>query len=89
MSKTLLSVDLLRQDYGLGRDLATHFVRLLPHIKMGRRGCGERLLIKRADFEHLIDRAAAERVDLWRLARQHTPETLQAWLVPIDILETN
>lgn len=80
MSNELLSVGNLRSEYGLGRDLATRLVRLLPHVQVGRRGQGACLLVRRADFDFLVDRAAAERVDLWQLARQHTPESLQLWL---------
>lgn len=78
--KSLLANNDLRAEYGLGRDLATRVARLLPHVKAGRSGRGERLLVKRGDFERLIDRAAAERRDLWELAKEHTPESLQAWL---------
>lgn len=80
MSKELINIATLRHEYGLGRDLATRFARLLPHIKTGRSGRGERLLVRRADFERLISRAATERVDLWQLARQSTPESLQTWM---------
>lgn len=78
--KHLLSNADLRQEYGLGRDLATQVARLLPHVKTGRAGRGDRLLVKREDFEALIHRAAEERRDLWELARDFTPDTLRVWL---------
>lgn len=80
MEKHLLSNADLRQEYGLGRDLATHVARLLPHVKTGRAGRGEKLLVKRRDFETLIHRAAEERRDLWELVRDFTPDTLRDWL---------
>lgn len=80
MSSELLSIGDLRSEYGLGRDLATRLVRLLPHVQVGRRGRGAYLLVRRADFDFLVNRATVERVDLWHLARKHTPESLQLWL---------
>ena len=80
MDKQLLSNADLRQQYGLGRDLATQVARLLPHVKTGRSGRGERLLVRRSDFDHLINRAAEEQRDLWELVRDFTPERLRRWL---------
>lgn len=80
MTKHLLNNADLRQEYGLGRDLATQVARLLPHVKTGRAGRGEKLLVKRGDFEALIHRAAEERRDLWELTRDFTPDTLREWL---------
>lgn len=78
--KALLGNTDIRADYGLGRDLATRLARLLPHIKAGRSGRGDIVLVKREDLERLLNRAKAERLDLWDLSRTHTPESFEAWL---------
>lgn len=81
MDKQLLSNSDLRQQYGLGRDLATQVARLLPHVKTGRSGRGERLLVRRSDLDQLIHRASEEQRDLWELVRDFTPEELRSWMV--------
>jgi len=80
MEKHLLSNADLRQEYGMGRDLATRVARLLPHVKTGRAGRGDRLLVRRSDFDQLIHRATEEQRDLWELVRDFTPDTLREWL---------
>ena len=89
MEKQLLSNSDLRQQYGLGRDLATHVARLLPHVKTGRSGRGERLLVRRTDFDLLIQRASDEQRDLWELVRDFTPEVMRRWLAADPLKETN
>lgn len=80
MRKELLSVTNLRGEYGLGRDLASRLVKLLPNVKIGASGCGERLLVRRQDLDRLLDKAAREGCTLWDIARSHTPQTLGTWL---------
>lgn len=80
MSKTLLSVASLREEYGFGRDLASLLVKLLPSVRIGHSGRGERLLVRRTDIERLIEKAIKERRTLWDIARNSTPATLEAWL---------
>lgn len=78
--KTLLANNDLRHEYGLGRDLSTQLARLLPHVKTGRAGRGDKLLIRRVDIERLIGRAMEERRDLWEISRSFTPQALAEWL---------
>lgn len=80
MPRELLSVAGLRSEYGLGRDLAAHLIKLLPHIKVGSSGCGDRLLVRRQDLDRLLEKTAREGPALWEIVRSHTPETLDAWL---------
>lgn len=79
-STELLSVADIRKNLGLGRDLTTALVRLLPHITLGKSGRGDRRLVRRADLDRLLARAAEERRDLWELVRDFTPDTLREWL---------
>ncbi len=37
-------------------------------------------MVRRGDLETLLSRATAERVDLWDLAKTHTPDSLRDWL---------
>ncbi|WP_425146173.1 hypothetical protein [Deinococcus sp.] len=78
--KILLANTDLRFEYGLGRDLATRLGLLLPHVRVGTVGRGEKRLVRREDIDRLMQRAAQENVELWELAKGHTPETLQVWL---------
>ena len=80
--KALLANRDLRLEYGFGRDLATKLGLLLPHVRLGITGRGEKRLVRREDVDRLISRASQEGADLWGLARMHTPETLQAWMQP-------
>ncbi|WP_146202822.1 hypothetical protein [Deinococcus irradiatisoli] len=79
-TKELLGVADIRNNLGLGRDLTTALVRLLPHITLGRSGRGDRRLVRRADLDLLLRRATEEQRDLWELSRDFTPDTLRAWL---------
>jgi len=76
----LLGVADLRERYQMGRDLAAELLRLMPHIKLGKKGRGDRLVVRRADFDALIQRATEEQRDLWELTRDFTPDTLREWL---------
>lgn len=83
MSEELLSVDGLRREFGLGRDLSLHLVKLLPHIKVGQSGQGgrgEKLLVRRSDVAGLMAMVIKEKRTLWRMVRTSTPESFQAWL---------
>lgn len=79
--KELLTVNDLRQIYGLGRDLATALIRLLPHIKVGASGCGERLMVRRQNLDRLLEASSKTKLSLWEIARNLTPDSLQAWLL--------
>jgi len=78
--KALLANRDLRLEYGFGRDLATKLGLLLPHVRLGTTGRGEKRLVRREDVDRLIDRASQEGSDLWGLTRTHTPESLQIWM---------
>ena len=78
--KALLANRDLRLEYGLGRDLATRLGLLLPHVRLGATGRGEKRLVRREDVDRLIDRAAQDGADLWQLARTHDQVSLQAWM---------
>ena len=78
--KALLANRDLRLEYGLGRDLATKLGQLLPHVRMGSMGRGEKRLVRREDVDRLILRATLEGADLWELAKTHTQESLQTWM---------
>ncbi|MFT2720720.1 hypothetical protein ACMT4L_12010 [Deinococcus sp. A31D244] len=76
----LLTVNDIRKLSGLGRNLSHDLARLMPHLKVGRAGLGERLLVRRDDFDRLLLRASQERRDLLELVRDFTPDDLQAWM---------
>lgn len=78
--KALLTNKDLRRDYGLGRDICSQLLKVLPHVCLGYAGAGQRRMVRREDVEELLKRAAKEGADLWQLVRQHTPESLIAWL---------
>ncbi|GGR22558.1 hypothetical protein GCM10008957_38240 [Deinococcus ruber] len=78
--KTLLANRDLRLEYGFGRDLATKLGLLLPHVRIGAMGRGEKRLVRREDVDRLIDRAAQDGADLWELAKTHDPASLQTWM---------
>ena len=78
--KSMLANRDLRLEYGLGRDLATKLAQLLPHVRMGAMGRGEKRLVRREDVDRLILRATLDGADLWELAKTHTQESLQAWM---------
>jgi hypothetical protein len=80
-SAELLGVADIRKNYNLGRDLTTELMLLLPHIVLGQRGRGDRRVVRRSDFDRLIERAAEERRDLRDFSSAFTPDTLRAWLV--------
>lgn len=61
----LLSVDSIRTDYGIGRDLARGLGRRLPHVEVGR----GRMMVVRSAFDELVTAAAAQHRDLWEIAR--------------------
>lgn len=86
--KTLANGD-IRQQYGLGRDLTTEVMQLLPHITLGRTGRGMKRLVKREDIETLLERAIEEGVDLWQLVRKHkgSPKNLWAWMTKVESVE--
>ncbi|PJI53928.1 hypothetical protein CTI14_21820 [Methylobacterium radiotolerans] len=86
MRKELLPIESVRQEFSLGRDLASHLVKLLPHVKVGRSGRGERLLVRREDLNRLLEKAAREDRTLWSIARTYTPDTLREWLnAPLEV----
>lgn len=76
----LLTVNAIREHYGLSRNLTHDLLPLMPHVKIGRAGRGERLMVRRADIERLLARAAEEQRDLLDLVRDFTPDTLRVWL---------
>lgn len=76
----LVGVADIRKNLGLGRDIATELVRLLPHVTLGRSGRGEKRLVRRADLDLLIHKAMQEKRDLWEMVRDFTPERLRRWL---------
>lgn len=83
MSSELLSAKTLRREYGLGRDLAHHLVKLLPHIKVGQAGQGgrgQKLLVRRSDVAWLLVKAIEDGRTLWQIVRTSTPESFHAWL---------
>jgi len=55
----LLDVAALRREYGLGRETAYALTRLLPCLRVGGR-----YLIRRADLEAYLERAAHENRDI-------------------------
>lgn len=78
--KELLGVADLRHEYGLGRDLASQLIRLLPHIKVGKAGCGDRLMVRRCDIDRLCEVSSRTHLSLWAVARDFTPATLAEWM---------
>ena len=83
MSRELVSAKELRQDYGLGRDLAHYLVKLLPHIKVGQSGQGgrgEKLLVRRSDVVWLVVKSIEDKRTLWQIVRTSNPESFRAWL---------
>lgn len=69
-------------DFPLGRDLSYRLARLLPYVTTGRAGPGVRRLVRREHLEWMLERALAERVDLWDLARRFEgdPDGFRRWL---------
>ncbi|WP_019587581.1 hypothetical protein [Deinococcus apachensis] len=81
MTPELLSAADIRKQTGFGRDLTFALMEKMPHVTLGKSGRGDRRLVRRADLDLLLVRAAEERRDLWELARDFTPDTLREWLV--------
>ena len=79
--KSLIGINSIRQEFSIGRDLATRLAELLPHVTAGRVGTGVKRLVHRADLERIMARATAEKADLWALVRRpDAREVLQGWL---------
>jgi len=78
----LVGVKELAQRYGLSKDTARSLLLLLPHVKAGRSGRGERILGRPTDFEQLITKATHDQCDLQVLIQQHTPDSMRTWLYP-------
>ncbi len=78
--KELLTVADLRREYGFGRDLSSQLIRLLPHIKVGAAGCGDRLLVRRDDIDQLCRASSKSGTSLWHIVREFSPTSLTVWL---------
>lgn len=78
--KELLTVADLRREYGFGRDLSSQLIRLLPHIKVGAAGYGERLLVRRDDIDQLCTASSKSGTSLWQIVREYTSASLAVWL---------
>lgn len=79
--KSLLGIAQIREDYSLGRELATRLAAAMPHIVAGRTGTGPRRLVHRAELETVLTQASANQTDLWQLVRQEDAAVvLRSWL---------
>jgi hypothetical protein len=52
----LLGLTDIREQFKLGRDLATRIMCLLPHVTLEKKGNGDQRLVRRVDFDKLIFR---------------------------------
>ena len=81
--KSLLGIGQIREEYSLGRELATRLAAAMPHIVVGRTGTGPRRLIHRADLENVLTQASMTQTDLWQLVRQEDAGiVIRSWLQP-------
>ncbi|WP_216325613.1 hypothetical protein [Deinococcus aestuarii] len=64
MNAELLSATTVRERYGVGREVARQMCRVLPHVKIGKKGRGEQVRVLRRHVDALLGYVAMHRLDL-------------------------